>query len=186
MADYLEEKVDEKYYLNNEKSNALIERLIKENIAEEERKNDVIYRGNIYGEHIHDGCGGAVFDKNGLCPTIKTCQGGNRQPLIVVKNSEIRLGNIYGFTGGNFAGIVYSPDGLCPSINTCGGGNRQPMIFKEYRIRKLTPKECFRLQGIKDEDFKKIETINSNSQLYKQAGNGECEEVVKAIFRQLI
>lgn len=43
----------------------------------------IIYLGNIYGEHIHDGYGGAVFSKYGLCPAITTCQGGNRQPMIV-------------------------------------------------------------------------------------------------------
>ena len=41
----------------------------------------------------------------------------------------IRLGNMYGFTGGSFAGNVYSPRGLCPSINTAGGGNREPIVI---------------------------------------------------------
>lgn len=41
-----------------------------------------------------------------------------------------RLGNIYGFTGGSFAGNVYDIEGLCPNINTVGGGNRQPMILE--------------------------------------------------------
>lgn len=41
---------------------------------------------------------------------------------------EIRLGNIYGATGGNFAGNVYNKDGIAPTINTCGGGGREPMI----------------------------------------------------------
>lgn len=40
----------------------------------------------------------------------------------------IRLGNLYGFTGGSFAGMIYSPKGLCPTINCMGGGNREPMI----------------------------------------------------------
>lgn len=44
---------------------------------------EIIYLGNIYGPHIHDGYGGAVFSKYGLCPAIKTCQGGNRQPIIL-------------------------------------------------------------------------------------------------------
>ena len=42
----------------------------------------------------------------------------------------VRLGNIYGFTGGSFAGMVYSTDGLCPTINCMGGGNREPMILE--------------------------------------------------------
>lgn len=42
----------------------------------------------------------------------------------------IRLGNIYGFTGGSYAGNVYAPNGICPTINTCGGGNREPMVVE--------------------------------------------------------
>ena len=48
-------------------------------------------------------------------------------------------------------------------------------------IRKLTPKECFRLQGWEDEDFEKAQQFNSDSQLYKQAGNGVTVNVIKAI-----
>ena len=43
-----------------------------------------------------------------------------------------RIGNIFGFTGGSFAGMVYSSMGLCPTINTSGGGNREPMIYEIY------------------------------------------------------
>ncbi|MGL5126302.1 MAG: DNA (cytosine-5-)-methyltransferase [Fusobacteriaceae bacterium] len=53
-----------------------------------------------------------------------------------------------------------------------------------FRIRKLTPKECWRLMGYKDEQFDKIQGI-SNSQLYKQAGNGIVVNVLEAIFRNL-
>lgn len=49
---------------------------------------------------------------------------------------------------------------------------------KEYYIRKLTPKECFRLQGFSDEDFEKASAVNSNTQLYKQAGNAVTTNVV--------
>ena len=52
-------------------------------------------------------------------------------------------------------------------------------------IRKLTPKECFRLQGWTDEYFEKAEFVNSNSQLYKQAGNGVTVNVVEAIGRKI-
>lgn len=41
----------------------------------------------------------------------------------------IKLGNIYGFTGGNFAGNVYSAKGLAPALNTMQGGNKQPLII---------------------------------------------------------
>lgn len=56
----------------------------------------------------------------------------------------------------------------------------------EYRIRKLTPKECWRLMGFKDEQFLKAEQVCSNSQLYKQAGNSIVVNVMEEIFKNLI
>lgn len=52
-------------------------------------------------------------------------------------------------------------------------------------IRKLTPKECFRLQGWTDDYFEKAEFVNSDSQLYKQAGNGVTVNVIKAIAERI-
>lgn len=52
-------------------------------------------------------------------------------------------------------------------------------------IRKLTPKECFRLQGWSDDYFKKAQFVNSDSQLYKQAGNGVTVTVIEAIARKM-
>lgn len=52
-------------------------------------------------------------------------------------------------------------------------------------IRKLTPKECFRLQGWTDDYFEKAEFVNSDSQLYKQAGNGVTVTVIEAMARKL-
>lgn len=54
------------------------------------------------------------------------------------------------------------------------------------RIRKLTPKECWRLMGFTDEDFEKAQKVNSNTQLYKQAGNSIVKQVLMAIFKQMI
>lgn len=56
----------------------------------------------------------------------------------------------------------------------------------QVRIRKLTPKECWRLMGFSDEDFSKAEAVNSNTQLYKQAGNSIVKDVLMAIFSQMI
>ena len=54
------------------------------------------------------------------------------------------------------------------------------------RVRKLTPKECWRLMGFTDEDFEKAQKVNSNTQLYKQAGNSIVKQVLMAIFKQMI
>ena len=45
----------------------------------------------------------------------------------------IKLGNIYGFTGGSFAGIVYSAKGIAPALNSMQGGNRQPLIIEKTK-----------------------------------------------------
>lgn len=95
-------------------------------------------------------------------------------------------------------GRVYSAHGLCPTINTMGGGDRQPKILipqatkDGYIVRKLTPKECWRLMGFTDEDFLKAQTAlnntfykgedKSSSQLYKVAGNSIVVNVLMAIF----
>ena len=52
-------------------------------------------------------------------------------------------------------------------------------------IRKLTPKECFRLQGWSDDYFEKAQFVNSDSQLYKQAGNGVTVNVIHAIAKRM-
>lgn len=59
-------------------------------------------------------------------------------------------------------------------------------VKEQVRIRKLTPKECFRLMDFDDEDFEKAAKVNSNSQLYKQAGNSIVVAVLKAIFGEML
>ncbi len=108
------------------------------------------------------------------------------------KNNSRRLYNIYGYTGGNFGGNVYDKNYLAPTIiNLGGGGNRQPMIEEKMfdeklRIRKITPRECWRLMGFTDADFDKAQAVNSNTQLYKQAGNSIVVQVLEAIFAQML
>lgn len=59
-------------------------------------------------------------------------------------------------------------------------------IDPQYRIRKLTPLECWRLMDFNDEDFEKAAQVNSNTQLYKQAGNSIVRNVLVAILGQMI
>lgn len=58
--------------------------------------------------------------------------------------------------------------------------------MKKLKIRKLTPKECWRLMGFDDADFEKAAEVNSNTQLYKQAGNSIVVNVLEAILRNLL
>lgn len=55
-----------------------------------------------------------------------------------------------------------------------------------FRVRKLTPKECWRLMGFDDDSFERAEQVNSNSQLYKQAGNSIVVDVLMAIFKEML
>lgn len=55
----------------------------------------------------------------------------------------------------------------------------------QYRIRKLTPRECGRLMGVSDEDIDKMTTVNSNTQLYKQFGNSIVVDIMCAMFKNL-
>lgn len=101
----------------------------------------------------------------------------------------VQLGNIV--STGNWdnpqAGRVYSTDGISPTLNTMQGGQREPKILKNYRIRKLTPLECWRLMDFTDEEFYAAQLSGiSNSQLYKQAGNSIVVAVLQAIFKELL
>ena len=58
--------------------------------------------------------------------------------------------------------------------------------MEEVRIRKLTSKECWRLMGFDDEDFSKAKEVNSDAQLYKQAGNSIVVNVLMEIFREML
>ena len=70
-------------------------------------------------------------------------------------------------------------------------GNDVGVVVKDelptkLRIRKLTPKECFRLMGFSDNDFEKAEKTNSNTQLYKQAGNSIVVDVLEELFCMML
>lgn len=75
--------------------------------------------------------------------------------------------------------------GRCSTITTHGTAGVL-MDTSPVRIRKLTPKECWRLQGFSDEQFEKAAEVNSNTQLYKQAGNAVTVNVVEAIGRHIV
>lgn len=70
--------------------------------------------------------------------------------------------------------------------NTLLTGEEQGVVMNDFRIRKLTPKECWRLQGFPDWAFERAANVNSNSQLYKQAGNSVTVNVIEAIARRLV
>lgn len=83
-------------------------------------------------------------------------------------NSKTRRGRV----GKNIANTLLTTD-------------EQRVVLSDYKIRKLTPKECWRLQGFPDELFEKAQAVNSNSQLYKQAGNSVTVNVIEEIAKRL-
>lgn len=81
---------------------------------------------------------------------------------------------------------VYSTEQASPTLHTCGGGNTEIKILENIRIRKLTPRECFRLMGVEDEDFEKIAKNQSDTSLYHLAGDSIITNCLVAIFREMI
>lgn len=98
-------------------------------------------------------------------------------------------------------------NGICTTLTSSvgTGGGYVPMVIESkeendmnrwvweingikylIRIRKLTPKECWSLMAFTDESFNKAQEVNSNTQLYKQAGNSICQNVLENLFKQLM
>ncbi|MGY5438508.1 DNA (cytosine-5-)-methyltransferase [Lactiplantibacillus argentoratensis] len=129
---------------------------------------------------------GRVYDIDGISPTLSTMQGGGQEPKTLVKNSKIDM--VIGSTQKN-ASITdgaYSPT-LTSAMGM--GGGQTPMIANydnNLHIRKLTPRECWRLQGFPDWAFDRAKQAGlSDSQLYKQAGNSVTVPVIKAIAERM-
>lgn len=80
---------------------------------------------------------------------------------------------------------VYDTNGISPTLGTTQGGIRMPLWRTKKDTRKSTPKEYFRLQGWTDDYYEKAAFVNSDSQLYKQAGNGVTVDVVYEIGRKI-
>lgn len=139
-----------------------------------------------------------LYDKNGLAPTLTTAQGGGHTPFILNKGVKIKNGTKLGYQEarvGDSINIQFINNdnrrgrvGVGVSNTLTTGGNMGTLEWsgEKYRIRKLTPKECWRLQGFSDEAFEKAKATGmSDSQLYKQAGNAVTVNVVYAIGKLL-
>ena len=103
-------------------------------------------------------------------------------------------------TGGNHSGMtilqinkpkhsnnrIYSDKGISPTINSCSGGNRQPFVLNGKCLRRLTPREFFRLQGTPDSVFDLAKSLGiSDTQLFLMAGNSVTVQVIEAIASKL-
>ena len=138
--------------------------------------------------------GNRVYSADGIAASL-TAQGvgsyGGASGLYAVDENinPVRIGNIYGEQfGTGYAGNVWSQESVSPTIMTAQGGNRQPLVVDnvKWRIRKLTPKECWRLMGFSDKDCDRASKYVSDSALYKQAGNSIVTSCLVAIFYSLL
>lgn len=132
---------------------------------------------------------GVVYETDSISPTIRMMQGGGLEPKIRVREAtkkgyaEATVGDSVNLSHPNSKtrrGRV--GEGIA---NTLVTGDSQGVVTPNFRIRKLTPRECWRLQGFPDWAFDKAQEVNSNSQLYKQAGNSVTVNVIKEIARYL-
>ena len=182
-----------------------------------------------------------VFDKEGISPTLNTCQGGGRQPCVSIdlpaiaasrgrkndnkyiqrlefnqngisntlttigkdnylvtsdtnKSIPIKNGTKKGYLEAHQGDGIYLINPTCNNrrgrvqkdcSQTLTCNNDRGVVTDDFRIRKLTPLEFWLLMGIDDKDFYKARKVNSDSQLYKQAGNAIVVDVLAAIFVQL-
>lgn len=132
-----------------------------------------------------------VYDENALCPNITTVEGGGTQQIKVCESQIVAMrGRNPDNPSDRTAG---SPTEQRLEANTQGTSNCLTSVQKDnlllekpqYRIRKLTPRECGRLMGVSDEDIDKMAAVNSNTQLYKQFGNSIVVDVMCAMFKNL-
>ena len=129
-----------------------------------------------------------VYDKNGITRTVKANGGSGNIPK-VVENEEVypclTPDRVNKRQNGRRFKNNEDPMFTVTAADRHGIAIKNPAITQELRIRKLTPLECWRLQGFSDEQFHKAQDAGvSNSQLYKQAGNAVTVPVIHAIADQ--
>lgn len=102
---------------------------------------------------------------------------------LLLENNIQKVGQIS--SNGSQCGTVISDNGISANLVARTHGYANSHIATQYRIRKLTPRECGRLMGVSDEDIDKMAAVNSNTQLYKQFGNSIVVDVMCAMFKNL-
>lgn len=131
--------------------------------------------------------GNRVYNANGIACS-QTAQGGGVGSYsgLYLENTNRMIVEGNTVPSGHTAGRVFNIDGISPTVMDRHSKGVQIFDTNKYRIRKLTPKECWRLMGFNDEDIDKCIDIGiSNTQLYKQAGNSIVVKVLEYIFKNL-
>ena len=194
IADILEDKVDEKYYINK-----LFHLVNKGYQAELDTKGMDCIKSYIEykGKKIELPCIGASRGRNPKNPSSRIPGEPTEQRLEI--NTKGISNTITTVQKDNYViepkiiceqrcdeGLRFFKDNVCGTIRAKDSGGDKRIIEPTYKIRKLTPRECFRLMGLKDDDIDKIQQAGiSNAQQYKMAGNSIVVDVLEAIFRNL-
>lgn len=165
LKDVLDDVVDEKYYLDG-----------KYETVERVNDNYSLLCGGVIGR-MHD-ISRRVYSADYVSPSLHTCGGGNLEPKVAVA-----MRGRYNSNGEIEQHIEVSDREYANALTTV---QKDSMVRDGERYRKLIPKECFRLMGFDDESFHRAETVNSETQLYKQAGNSIVVNVLMAIFKELL
>ena len=131
---------------------------------------------NVVGNYSPSGHDASrIVDTNGIAPTVKENHG---------TVTAVAMRGRYNEEGKVEQQVEVSDREIASALTAV---QKDSMVAEpSLRIRKLTPKECFRLMGFDDESFHRSEAVNSNTQLYKQAGNSIVVPVVEYIFKALI
>lgn len=115
-----------------------------------------------------------VYAQDGIMTALNSQLGGRHNIAVPVKEAVRE-----GYTSCNQGILVKVKD----DFTVYAVWNEEYQCY--IAIRRLTPRECFRLQGWEDEYFERAEFVNSDSQLYRQAGNGVTVNVIKAIAERI-
>lgn len=189
MKDLLEEKVDGKYYLS--------EKYLK--CFSDMKNRNGFTRGERFNPRKLEECNTAfaITTRAGARPTdnfiIQKGHGFNKGGIkenivpVLTKSSWHENNFVVNInpSGKGMNGNVYRTN-LSPTLTTNKGEGIKILQNNDYRIRKLTPLECWRLMGFRDMDYYAAKSVGiSDAQLYKQAGNSIVVTVLEAIFRNL-
>lgn len=179
LKDLLEEDVDEKFFISDK---------MKEYLMTISEKNRARNNGNVYKASDIEGVSKAITTKEGS--RVKDNFIEETKILMPEKTkkgyAEAHEGDgVYLDRPHQKRGVVQK--GMIQTLK-CNGNDLGTVVCtgENLRIRKLTPKECFRLMGFDDESFHKAETVNSNTQLYKQAGNSIVVDVLEELFCMML
>ncbi len=158
--------------------------------------NNCIQVGNL--NHYNYDEMNRVYSKEGCCPTLRTMQGGDRQPRLLEPIATVKEATQKGYAEiceGDSVNLE-QPNSktrrgrvgkqVAQTLTTsCNQGIVEPTV-QNFRVRKLTPNECWKLMGLTEEDCANAKNIGvADSQLYKQSGNGIVTNCVELLAEHL-